>query len=152
METSSAAVMDAVSSRNGSPKRQHRSLELKRQIPEETLARGAIHGPRGAGARSERRPSVRLAASLSARAAQSWQPCRTRVADRSACRDRERTRKRHQTPSQSAGLSHPALTKGQLRLTRCVDTGNRQQATATDLRKVLNDSAVPHELLTTHAQ
>jgi transposase len=41
MDISSSAVMDAVSSRNGSLKRQHRSAELKRQIVEETLAPGA---------------------------------------------------------------------------------------------------------------
>jgi len=41
MDTSSSAVMDAVSSRKGSLKRQHRSPELKRQIVEETLVPGA---------------------------------------------------------------------------------------------------------------
>ena len=41
MDTSSSAVMDAVSSRKGSLKRQHRSAELKRQIVEATLVPGA---------------------------------------------------------------------------------------------------------------
>jgi len=41
MDTSSSAVMDAVSFRKASLKRQHRSLELKRQIVEETLVAGA---------------------------------------------------------------------------------------------------------------
>ena len=41
MDTSSSAVLDAVSSRKGSLKRQHRSAELKRQIVEETLVPGA---------------------------------------------------------------------------------------------------------------
>jgi len=41
MDTSSSVVMDAVSSRKGSLKRQHRSPELKRQIVEETLVPGA---------------------------------------------------------------------------------------------------------------
>ena len=41
MDTSSSAVMDAVSSRKGSLKRQHRSAELKRQIVEATWVPGA---------------------------------------------------------------------------------------------------------------
>ena len=43
MDSSNAASVDAVSSRNALPpaKRQHRSPELKRQIVEETLAPGA---------------------------------------------------------------------------------------------------------------
>jgi len=43
MDSSNAAVVDAVSSRKALPpaKRQHRSPELKRQIVEETLAPGA---------------------------------------------------------------------------------------------------------------
>ena len=41
MDTSSSVVMDAVSSRKGSLKRQHRSPELKRRIVEETLVLGA---------------------------------------------------------------------------------------------------------------
>ena len=43
MDGSNSAVIDAISSRKALPtaKRQHRSLELKRQIVEETLAAGA---------------------------------------------------------------------------------------------------------------
>ena len=43
MDSSNAASVDAVSSREALPpaKRQHRSSELKRQIVEETLAPGA---------------------------------------------------------------------------------------------------------------
>ena len=41
MDTSSSVVVDAVSSRKSSLKRQHRSPELKRQIVEETLVPGA---------------------------------------------------------------------------------------------------------------
>ena len=41
MDTSSSAVVDAVSLRKGPLKRQYRSSELKRQIVEETLVPGA---------------------------------------------------------------------------------------------------------------
>ena len=41
MDSSSSVVMDAVSSRKGLLKRQHRSPELKRQIVEETWVAGA---------------------------------------------------------------------------------------------------------------
>jgi len=41
MDSSSSVVMNAVSSRKGSLKRQHRSPELKRQIVEQTLVPGA---------------------------------------------------------------------------------------------------------------
>ena len=41
MGTSGSVVIDAVSSRKGTLKRQHRSPELKRQIVEETLVPGA---------------------------------------------------------------------------------------------------------------
>ena len=41
MDTSSSAVVDAVSSRKGPLKRQYRSPELKRQIVEKTWVPGA---------------------------------------------------------------------------------------------------------------
>ena len=88
MDTSNPAVFDAVPSRKALPpvKRQHRSPELKLQIVQESLAPGASVARVARAPRRECESGVRLAASVSARAAESREPGEAWVVGGSHCR------------------------------------------------------------------
>jgi len=122
MDSSNAAVVDAVSSRKALPpaKRQHRSPELKRQIVEETLAPGASVA------------RVARAHGVNANQVFAWRrqyqqgllkAAKRLAPDLLAVRVAEGEQQSRETPSSRtpSGMIQVELPKGKLRLTGAVD-------------------------------
>jgi transposase len=123
MDTSTAAVVDAVSSRKALPpvKRQHRSPELKRQIVEETLAPGAsvarvarAHGVNANQVFAWRRQHQQELLKASSRATAPGLLA-VRIAEPGALSGETKT------PRTLSGMIQVELPKGKLRLTGHVD-------------------------------